>query len=101
MSKTRKKYFIKLFIRIIILIISIILAIYFPNNYSILKGNNFFNKLSFFHILWIIWNIDIILQIIPIKNKLALGSQKLFSYKFKPITKKINYKALRNYIITS
>ena len=39
-----------------------------------------------------------ILQIIPIKNKVALGSQKLFANRFLPIYKKINYKALKNYI---
>ena len=33
-----------------------------------------------------------ILQIIPIKNKVALGSQKLFANRFEPIREKINYK---------
>lgn len=98
-SKTRKTYIFRLIGRILILIICIILAIFHPDSYSILKGNNFFKEFSIFHILWIIWIIDIILQIIPTKNKLALGSQKLFANRFKPITKKINYKALQNYII--
>ena len=42
--------------------------------------------------------IDMILQIIPIKNKVALGSQKLFANRFKGIREKINYKALKSYI---
>ena len=42
-----------------------------------------------------------ILQIIPIKNKVALGSQKLFANRFKPIQEKINYKALKNYIVST
>ena len=40
-------------------------------------------------------------QIIPIKNKLPLGSMKLFSDRFKPIRDKINYEALRDYISTT
>ena len=101
MSKIRKKYFIKLFGRILILILSIILAIYFPNNFTILNKNNFFTQLSLFHILWLIWIIDIILQIIPIKNNLALGSKKLFSNYFIPTKTKVNYKALKKYIKTT
>ena len=45
--------------------------------------------------------IDMILQIIPIKNKVALGSQKLFANRFRPIKEKINHKALKNYVIST
>mgnify|MGYP003288985276 CR=1 FL=1 len=58
----------------------------------------FFNGFHVLHLLWLIWVFDMFLQIIPIKNKVALGSQKLFANRFKPIRKKINYKALKNYI---
>lgn len=62
---------------------------------------NFFSGVSLLHILWLIWVVDMILQIIPIKNKVPLGSQKLFANRFKPIREKINYKALRSYMITT
>lgn len=62
---------------------------------------NFFSKFSIFHLLWFIWMIDMILQIIPIKNKIALGSQKLFANRFRPIREKINHKALKNYVVTT
>lgn len=41
------------------------------------------------------------LQIVPIKNKIALGSQKLFANRFQPIREKINQKALKDYILTT
>ena len=69
-----------------------------PNFYDILEEMNFFNEFHILHILWLIWVFDMILQIIPIKNKVALGSQKLFANRFKPIRKKINYKELKNYV---
>ena len=62
-----------------------------PNNYDVLQGMNFFDKFHVLHVLWVIWVCDMILQIIPIKNTLALGSQKLFANRFKPIRDKINY----------
>ena len=62
---------------------------------------NFFKEFHILHILWLVWVYDMILQIIPIKNKVALGSQKLFANRFKPIREKINYEALKNYIVTT
>lgn len=101
MSKVRKRYFIRFFGRIIILIISILLLIFKPDSYNILIGFNFFKTFSIFHILWIIWIIDMILQIIPIKNKLPLGSQKLFKHRFKKSDIQVSIQKVKNYIITT
>ena len=99
MSATRKRYFVRLIARIIIFIGCLIMCFY-PQNYNILDGMNFFDKFHILHVLWVIWIYDMILQIIPIKNKVALGSQKLFANRFRPILDKINYKALKSYIKT-
>ena len=72
-----------------------------PKKFEILEGNNFFKGFSLFHILWLLWVVDMVLQIIPVKNKIAIGSQKLFANRFRPIYEKINYKALKNYIIST
>ena len=69
--------------------------------FEILNGNNFFKKFYILHLLWSVWVFDIILQIVPIKNKVALGSQKLFSNRFEPIREKVNYEALKNYVVTT
>ena len=37
-------------------------------------------------------------QLIPVKDRIALGSQKLFEQRFRPIREKINYQSLRTYI---
>ena len=99
MSKTRNKYFIRLYLRIVIFILCLIMC-FKPNFYNILDGMNFFNNFHILHLLWLVWMFDMILQIIPIKNNLALGSQKLFANRFKAISKKINYNALKTYIRT-
>ena len=99
MSITRKRYFIRLYGRIAVFILCLIMCTN-PQNYNILEGMNFFDKFHILHILWFIWVFDMILQIIPIKNKVALGSQKLFANRFRPILDKVNYKALKSYIKT-
>ena len=97
MSIIRKQYFARLFVRIVIFITCLIMC-FKPKFYDILEGINFFDGFHILHILWLIWIFDMILQIIPIKNKVALGSQKLFAIHFQPISEKINYKALKNYV---
>ena len=98
MSDIRKNYFFRLIGRIIIFLLCFI--IYFTNNksFEIIYGMNFFESFSVFHILWIIWFVDIFLQIIPVKNKIPLGSQKHFLNRFRPFKEKINPKALKKYI---
>ena len=97
MSKTRKQYFARLIGRIMIFVICLIMC-FKPQFYNILDGMNFFDRFHILHFLWLIWVADMILQIIPIKNKVALGSQKLFANRFQPISKKINYKVLKDYV---
>lgn len=94
MSKIRKQYFMRLIGRIIIFIICLLMC-FKQNFYNILEGMNFFDGFHLLHLLWLIWVFDMILQIIPIKNKVALGSQKLFANRFQPIHKKLIIKHLK------
>ena len=94
MSLTRKLYFMRLFGRIAIFITCLFMCLNLEN-FDILNGNNFFKEFHILHLLWFIWGCDMFLQIIPIKNKVALGSQKLFANRFQPIREKINYEALK------
>ena len=101
MSETRKRYFVRLICRAAIFIICFVLCFAAPEVFAILEGKNFFNAFSLLHILWLVWIADMVQQIIPVKNKVALGSQKLFANRFRPSRKKINYQALKNYIVTT
>ena len=101
MSATRKKYIWRLIGRILVLILCAELCIFKPGSFDVLQGMNFFRSFSVLHLLWAIWVADMFFQIIPIRNKLPLGSMKLFSNRFRPIRDKINYQALRDYVITT
>lgn len=101
MSHIRKIYMERLVLRCIILVLCILLFIYRPYEFEIVKGNNFFQRFSVLHLLWMIWISDMIIQLIPVKDKMSLGSQKYFKQRFRPIREKINYQALRDYIIST
>lgn len=101
MSVTRKRYFARLIGRCLVFVVCLILCFTYPQVFGILEGGNFFNRLSLLHLLWVIWVIDMFLQIVPVKNTVALGSQKLFANRFRPIRDKVNYQALKAYVTST
>ena len=101
MSRTRKVYFARLAGRCLILALCAFLYRFRRGAFAVLEGMNFFRLPSPLHLLWVIWVSDMFLQIVPIRNKVPLGSQKLFANRFRPIREKINYEALRQYIVST
>lgn len=98
MSKTRRIYFLRLFGRIAVFIIAVFFYIFDKSVFDVAKGFNFFKEFSVLHILFAIWIYDMILQLIPVKAHISIGSQKVFSSLFKPIKEKINYNNLKKHI---
>ncbi len=98
MSKTRGIYFLRLSGRIAVFIIAVLLYIFDRDSFSVAEGFNFFKEFSLLHVLWAIWMLDMILQLIPVKAHISIGSQKVFSSLFKPIKEKINYRNLKKHI---
>ncbi len=98
MSKTRRIYFLRLIGRIVVFAIAILTYIFDIDTFEIAKGWNFFKEPSLLHLLWFVWMCDMILQLIPVKSHISIGSQKVFESLFKPIKEKVNYKNLKQYI---
>ena len=101
MSKTRKIYFLRLIGRCIVFILGIFIYLYNPGEFALIEGMNFFRKFSIIHILWTIWIIDMIIQLMPIKAHISIGSQKQFLKMFRPIKESFNYKKLKQYIVST
>lgn len=101
MSQTRRRYMVRLVARSIIFVLCAIMCITGSEYFAVLDGWKFFDKFTPLHILWFVWCVDMFLQIVPIKNKVALGSQKLFANRFRPIREKINYQALKDYVVST
>ena len=97
-SKTRTVYFLRLAGRIIVLAVVILLFICHRDVFCVADGMNFFKEFSVLHILWTIWMWDMILQLLPVKAHISIGSKKVFLSFFRPIKEKINLKNLKKYI---
>lgn len=101
MSPTRRNYILRLCGRILAFILCLAACFLKPEWFGVLEGWRFFKELSPLHLLWGIWVIDMFLQILPIKNRLALGSQKLFANRFRPIREKFKKEALKNHVVSA
>ncbi len=97
-SKTRGIYFLRLAGRIAIFLAAILIYFFDRDAFDIVSGWEFFNKFSLLHILWIIWMWDMVLQLIPVKAHISIGSQKIFESLFRPIKEKVNIQNLKQYI---
>lgn len=98
MSKIRGIYFIRLVGRIAIFIIAILMFAFNGDAFNVAEGWNFFREFSPLHLLWMLWIYDMVLQLIPVKLYISIGSQKIFRSVFKPIQEKINHENLKKYI---
>ena len=101
MSEIRKEYMWQLVVRCVVFVLCLAACFVRPEIFRVLDGMNFFHTLSPLHLLWLLWVVDLTYQVIPLKNKVALGSQKLFAHRFRPIREKINREALHRYMTTT
>ena len=99
MSKTRKIYCARLVGRILLFAGCLVLWRWYPDSFAVLEGWNFFRQISPAALpVGGLGGGTMVLQIVPIRNKVPLGSQKLFANRFKPIRDAIHYEALKRYI---
>ena len=83
-SKFRKIYEFKFLFRCASLILSALLLIFAPGQYDVMSGWNFFREFSVFHVLWLVWMGDMLLQIFPSRKFLPIGSTKFSLKDFVP-----------------
>lgn len=100
-SKIRKIYTAKLIARCILFALGLMCFFLFPGSFSILEGMDFFRHLSPLHLFWVIWMVDMLLQILPARAQISLGSQKHFLFRFRPIKEKIHMESLKKYIVNT
>ena len=75
----RAKYMARFIFRLAVL--AVILAMYLlkSESFNILSGFNFFKHFTLLHIVWAIWIVSMIMQVIPTKGLVSIGSQKHFA----------------------
>ena len=91
----RKNYIRRLIFRIIVFIIMIALYVFYPNTYEVSFSFNFIKMFSPLHIIWLIWMIDMILQLCKVPKYWPLGSQKYWGYRYMPSEKSKDIKYIK------
>ena len=99
MSKTRKIYFLRLAGRVLAFAAGLLILLFRPEEFSVLEGMNFFGGFSWLHIMWLIWITDMIIQLLPVRAYISIGSQKQFLARFRPMMEKFNYRNLKKHIV--
>ena len=90
MSDMRRRYALRLAGRFAVLVITVLFCILDPAQFEVLHGWNFFRRFSWLHVLWGIWVIDMAAQILPLRTRISLGSQKMWHMRFRPIREMFN-----------
>ena len=99
MSDMRKRYALRLLGRLGVLLAGVVMCILEPMQFAAIRGMAFFDGFSWLHLLWIIWVLDMAVQLLPIRAQISLGSQKLWRMRFKPLRSQINMQKLKQYIV--
>lgn len=96
-SPLRRTYLARLAGRCAVLLLCCAAAYRDREAFGILHGWNFFRAFSPLHILWAVWMGDMLLQLIPVRSAVALGSQKLFAFRYRPVPGEPDPAALNRY----
>ena len=99
LSPIRRRYIARLAGRCLILAAGLACCFLQPGIFDILQGWNFFDSFSIMHLLWLVWVCDMVEQLWPVGKHVALGSQKLFRFRFRPILERVSKDALKQHIL--
>ena len=97
----RKRYTVKLMGRCAIFIACVLMVLFRPEEMNILRGAAFFERFSVLHLLWLLWVADMLEQLIPVRKKIPIGSQKLFKLRFRPVRHCIDREKIRRYAVNT
>ena len=100
-SFMRKNYILRFVGRVAVLLAAVAVYILHPQSFSILDGMNFFREFSILHLLWGLLALDMVLQMIPSRRFIALGSQKQFGRHFRSAPRTPDREAMKGFVKTS
>ena len=100
MSSMRKVYMGRFVGRCLALAAVTFLMFTAPEQFNVLEKGGFFQKPSLLHLLWAVWLVDMLTQLVPAtKAVVALGSQKSFLKHFRPALPPITAHSLRERMV--
>lgn len=94
----RRKYLFRLTFRIAAALAALLLQLLRPEVFAVLDGAAFFRGFSVLHLFWLVWAGDMVLQLLPLRRHMTLGSQKQFSRCRIPTGRAPDRAALRTFV---
>ena len=80
----RKLFQARFVFRLCVLALTIVMCFTRPDSLGVLHGLTFFHEFSWLDFLWIAWIVDMVMQFVPVRGYLPLGSLKQFHRFCKP-----------------
>lgn len=80
----RKLFQARFVFRLCVLALTITMYVVRPDSFGVLNGLSFFHEFSWLDLLWIAWIVDMVMQLVPVRGYLPLGSLKQFPKFHKP-----------------
>lgn len=96
----RKLYMTRLVLRCAVLLSCIAFYFYTPGQLKVVQKGQFFQSFSVLHLLWLAWMGDMLLQLIPARRYVALGSQKIFGRFFSAAGREMLPAQIKRYLRT-
>ena len=85
LSYFRKLYQSRLVFRCIVLVLTVALYFLAPGAFDVLSGFQALRRFSVLHVLWLLWMVDMALQLFQSRQYWPLGSQKFLKAAFQPL----------------
>ena len=79
-----RKYRLRLAFRVLTAVATVWVLLADRAAFQVLLGGGFWQRPSPLHLLWLLWMGDMVLQLIPVREVMALGSQKQFGHWYRP-----------------
>lgn len=79
-----RKYRLRLAFRVVTAAATVWVLLADRTAFQVLLGGGFWQRPSPLHLLWLLWMGDMVLQLIPVREVMALGSQKQFGHWYRP-----------------
>lgn len=91
-------YNVRLVYRMVLFLV--VIALYKEENhvFDVVLPGQFLTRFTFLHILWGIWMLDLLMQLIPLKGVIAMGSGKHFAQYYKRARMPYKKEMLTDYI---
>lgn len=83
-NSMRKLYLARLVFRVVVLLIAVWFYCFRPEAFRVLEKGEFWERFSPLHLLWLVWVGDMLMQLIPARRYMALGSEKQFARYYRP-----------------